>query len=139
MQEMHLPWQRWSREKVLEIYNDWLTSGRPDVEIEAKYGFTQIGDMRKLFVRNGLDTDQKKQRICKVCGKPFVANSGQQMYCSKACYRKAARQREKEKKQGLKLLILPQRSENFVAIVKINDGAAKEHLNYGKYVAKYGL
>lgn len=85
-------------------------------------------------------------RICDMCGKDFVAVKGNQRYCSEECKRKAVNARlyakRKEEFAEFKEYKKPmpkKRTKPKMSIAKVNELARAEGLNYGQYVAKYGL
>ena len=67
-------------------------------------------------------------RKCKVCGKEFEVNIHNKAYCSLECKTKVKRYRSKKDKRA-----------NIEKITEINRKAKELNMNYGEYVAKFGL
>ena len=131
----------WTPEKVQIIYNDWFESEDPDVVVAERYGIS-VSHMRLLFRSNGLYTKDVKTRKCEVCGEAFQANSTKRKYCSDACYKKANRERQKERKyvEAKELeFSIQERFPGYSKIAAICVAAKEEDLSYGQYVGKYGV
>lgn len=131
----------WTPEKVQIIYNDWFESEDPDVVVAERYGIS-VSHMRLMFRSNGLYTKDVKTRKCEVCGEAFQANSTKRKYCSDACYRKANREKQKERKyvEAKELeTSIKERFPGYSKIAAICVAAKAEDLSYGQYVGKYGV
>jgi hypothetical protein len=85
-----------------------------------------------------------KKQFCVSCGKEL---SGRQTkYCSEECQKKtlasrlyAQRKEEFEEFKEYKKPMPKKRTKPKMSIAKVNELARAEGLNYGQYVAKYGL
>ena len=131
----------WTPEKVQIIYNDWFESDDPDVVVAERYGIS-VSHMRLMFRSNGLYTKDVKTRKCEVCGEAFQANSTKRKYCSDACYKKANREKQKERKyvEAKELeTSIKERFPGYSKIAAICVAAKAEGLSYGQYVGKYGV
>ena len=131
----------WTPEKVQIIYNDWFDSDDPDVVVAERYGIS-VSHMRLLFRSNGLYTKDVKTRKCEVCGEAFQANSTKRKYCSDACYKKANREKQKERKyvEAKELeFSIKERFPGYSKIAAICVATKAEDLSYGQYVGKYGV
>lgn len=131
----------WTPEKVQIIYNDWFESEDPDVVVAERYGIS-VSHMRLMFRSNGLYTKDVKTRKCEVCGEAFQANSTKRKYCSDACYKKANREKQKERKyvEAKELeTSIKERFPGYSKIAAICVAAKAEGLSYGQYVGKYGV
>ena len=131
----------WTPEKVQIIYNDWFESEDADVVVAERYGIS-VSHMRLLFRTNGLYTKDVKTRKREVCGEAFQANSTKRKYCSDACYKKANRERQKERKyvEAKELeFSIKERFPGYSKIAAIGVAAKAEGLSYGQYVGKYGV
>ena len=81
-------------------------------------------------------------KVCKVCGEPFVARTPIAMYCPecrnewniKKLKVKSEKQIQKELKAERKA-----RQKNMKAIVSISNKARAENLSYGEYVVRKGI
>lgn len=88
---------------------------------------------------------EKKELFCVVCGVKLRGKS--KKYCSESCARKAAILRNmKQMKESSELKgtsrapkIIKRKRKPKYTLAQINDMARAEGLNYGQYVAKYGL
>lgn len=74
-------------------------------------------------------------RNCKFCGKEYIVNINNRLYCSVECQRKNANILRKEYHKRTK----KKKPENMRTIAEINRKASELGLNYGEYVAKYGV
>ena len=77
---------------------------------------------------------------CDSCGKEFVPKSGNQIYCSKRCGIKKARDegRRLDKKPAEKEKKAVNKTENMREIARIDRSAREKGLSYGRYIARYG-
>ena len=68
------------------------------------------------------------EKKCRMCGKEFTVSVHNKTYCSFECKSKVKRYRSKKDKRA-----------NLEKITEINRRANELNMNYGDYVAKYGL
>ena len=77
---------------------------------------------------------------CVVCGKKLEGQ--QRQYCGEECRKKAKAQVQRAKNKEIYKAFKPKskaRHKPKMSIAEINEKARAEGLNYGQYVAKYGL
>ena len=87
----------------------------------------------------------KKEKYCKICGKPFVPRTNNHLCCSTECSkvnadrlrRKRIMERQEiEKGEKVKLKEIKMKT---LSIAKINELARQEHCSYGQYCGKHGI
>lgn len=74
-------------------------------------------------------------RNCKLCGKEFIVTTHNRFYCSQQCQRANANKLRAEYHKSAKR----KKPENMRTIAEINRKASELGMNYGEYVAKYGV
>ncbi len=107
----------------------------------------KVGFKRKIFCSKecsdlfyGYKTERKTN--CVICGKPLVGR--QRSYCSDECksVAKTKSQQAENKVEYKKPKAEPKpkvKKQKTLTISQVNELARAEGLNYGQYVAKYGL
>lgn len=86
----------------------------------------------------------RRDRFCEICGKALKGR--QQKYCCAECRNKAATLKQMEEMKELAQAkdmetpkVVRKKKKPKYTIAQINEMARAEGLNYGQYVAKYGL
>lgn len=96
---------------------------------------------RKFYHRQ----EKPAYKVCEICGKGFEGKA--QRYCSPECRYQAQLERQRAYKVNFKKPQAEVKEEHKkkrgrkkkLSLAEINELARAEGLNYGQYVAKYGL